>query len=67
MGTEIVHFLNKWRSRIKSNVEDTIDAWYKENHETLNGFSFSLIDADLYDETIVERIKYIYRSLVGKK
>ena len=65
--SDIVKFLNKWKSRINLDIKDTIDTWYKENHETLNWFSFSLIDANLDDETIADRIKYIYRSLVGKK
>ena len=65
-GSDIVEFLNKWRSRINSDVKDVIDTWYKENHETLNGLPSSLINAYLDDETIADRIKYIYRSLVEK-
>ena len=64
---EIFKFLNSWRSRRKSEVKTQIKNWYNENRNRLNDLPRFLVDASLDNETTADKIKDIYRSLLGNK
>lgn len=67
VGAAILNFLNRWSSRRKGEIKDTIDAWYKRNQSKLDELSFSLIKADFDDENNAGKIKDIYNSLLSPK
>ena len=67
MVDEIFEFLNSWRSRRKPEVKTGIKNWYNENRNQLNDLPRFLVDACLDNETTADKIKDIYRSLLGKK
>lgn len=67
MGSELREFLNKWRSRVSEKVKNKINIWYDQNHNILDELPSSIVNVNLYDQPMADKIKYIYRSLLGAK